>query len=175
VLPAASDTPALYDYGYRNGGNEFVNIDPNWAHYGEIPFGNPEPYERVSVDVALRSDEPGQVTYIGCRRASNVAIGYRLLLDAPGQRAVLERLDNTRSYTLRKLTDLPNIAASPAPNHLELTCGAPTISASVNGVLIASADDFTYTGGYAWLGASNLPNVQVTTDALFSNLVVTQD
>jgi hypothetical protein len=41
--------------------------------------------------------------------------------------------------------------------------------------VIASADDVTYTGGRPWLGASNLPNVQVTTDAVFSNLVVTQD
>jgi hypothetical protein len=74
-LDGHADAPALYDYGYRNGGYEFVNIDPNWDHYGEIPFGNPEPYERVSVDVALRRDEPGQVTYIGCRRASNEANG----------------------------------------------------------------------------------------------------
>ena len=79
------------------------------------------------------------------------------------------------SGALRGWVALDNVAAALAPNHLEFTCGLPLISAAVNGASVASVSDAMYTGGHAWLGASNLPDHNVSTPALFTNLLMTQD
>ena len=102
-------------------------------------------------------------------------MAYLLTLDAPGRRAMLHRIDKDHSRALDGGVALASLVVAPAPTHLELTCGLPVITARVNWALVASLGDVTYTGGRAWLGASNVPDDEIATTALFTNLLVCQD
>lgn len=175
VMPTASPDPTHYQLAYRDGVYEFDDVDPSWNGTAEAVFGGFLPFVHISVDVAFTTNDLGQVAYIGCRRASNEASGYRLLLDAPRGRAMLQRLDNGETKPLSQWVYLADIAPPSGTNHLELSCATPGIVASLNGGLIGSVEDTTYTGGRSWLGASNYPQDLVATTALFTNLVVSQN
>lgn len=175
LLPTTSPDATHFQFGYRQGAYEFDDIDPTWNGTAEALFGGFLPFVRVGVDVTFATDDLGQVAYIGCRRASNEASGYRLLLDAPAGRAMLQRLDKGQTIPLSQWVYPPEIASPSGTNYMELSCGAPTVAGTINGVLVGSVDDPTYTGGRSWLGASNYPHNLVATTALFRNLVVTQN
>ena len=59
-------------------------------------------------------------------------------------------------------------------NRLELTCVDRTISASVNGVPVASVQDGAYRTGHLWLGAGVLDARLLPVEARFRNLIVHQ-
>jgi len=75
---------------------------------------------------------------------------------------------------LRGWVALDKVAAAPAPNHLEFTCGLPLISAAVNGASVASVSDAMPAAmpGYARATCRTTTSRHPT---LFINLLMTRD
>jgi hypothetical protein len=134
----------------------------------------------LSMDVNLasldRDSNPGQTVYVGCRfriLTPRTLRGYVLQFTPALGRVALSRFDGTTTATLSS-SQLAG-AASSAVHHLQVTCSGATITASIDGSQVASAQDSTYTSGYPLFGVSVLSNsLPGTIDARFSNLVLTQ-
>ena len=73
---------------------------------------------------------------------------------------------------LSSVRDEPAINPGNAKNRLELRCAGAKISASVNGKVVASADDMTMNRGDHGMGAGAFTGIQGTIEARYDNLEI---
>jgi hypothetical protein len=87
----------------------------------------------------------------------------------------LVRIDSTNSVPLSAQAPSGSLLTGNQINHLTLACVGATISASVNGTQVASAQDSTYSQGTSAIaaGPNNAATQQMTTDVRLTNLQLT--
>jgi hypothetical protein len=122
---------------------------------------------RIGVVARVAGDPTGRMVFVSCREQSNTY--YELAVWPEERRFRLFRWGNGQRVDLVPMQPSSSIRRGTVPNLLELTCAGDVIEASINGVIVASVQDSTYTYGRASFGtfASNL-----TADAWFRHLRV---
>ena len=112
---------------------------------------------------------------MGCRFTSTLGgnRGYRLRVEPARGVFRLVREDGERDTFLQRDRASAAIRRGNESNRLELTCAGSTITASVNGTVVATAQDTTYRSGPLVFGVGARAD-NLTSEARFDNLVVTQ-
>ena len=90
---------------------------------------------------------------------------------AAGSFRLFRRDGPVAAVDLAPLQQSAAIRPGTAVNRLELSCAGSTISASINGVQVATAQDSAYRGGGMWFGTGTAGSAG---EVRFDNLVVTQ-
>ena len=171
-----SSTNSHYQLGYGNGGYEIqAKNDSNWLYSnggvtqqvsgpGNVLDGT------VAVDARLVGATANRNLSVWCRW--NGTTGYVLWVYPNGQFFHLDRVDSSGNVRLAGATTKA-IHANNDWNRLQLSCIGNRISASVNGVRLASKSDNTYPNGPFDIG-TGVNAKESDIDARFANLMVTQ-
>lgn len=182
VLPTQSSSPDQWAQGYNRGAYYILGRSPIDA----IASAHlPGTYGDASMAVESyvgSSDSTGSATvvYLGCREKPGIVnTGYRFVTSPSTGQFTLMRADSAdqSTYTyLQQWTGSPAIRSSGEWNRLDLVCTGTSITAFINNVLVATAQDNTYLNGVMWLGASaDASGANPSTpEAWFDNLVVEQ-
>jgi serine/threonine-protein kinase len=175
-LPRVSPRPNDYVFAYDQG--EYVINKINAALPAAPIVFVPGEYDNtvLAVDVRIVGDVASRYAFVVCRDQSNggAAKQYRASIVPDGRRLILSRWDDGNQRVLAEARDDEAIQPGNAVNHLELRCAGTKIAASVNGTLVASADDLTLSRGLQGLGAGTFQGFDGTLDARFDNLEVRQ-
>lgn len=128
----------------------------------------------LTVDVRMEAAGAEQFVLFGCRyNSATEADGYGLALYPWRGEFFLFRFDKDQKIQALaapgRSTALRGVGES---NRVTLACAGPEITASVNGVEIASRTDTQFREGLHWLGIGSLLGTRM--DARFDNLVVEQ-
>lgn len=173
-LPRVSSRPD--DYLFRYDAGEYVIDKINAALPAAPIVFLPEEYDNtvIAVDVRIMDDVASRYAFVVCRDQSTggQARQYRASLVPDGRRLVLSRWDDGAQRVLAEARDDPAIQSGNAKNRLELQCAGPKITASVNGKVLASADDLTLSKGNHGLGAGTFQGINGTLVARFDNLEI---
>ncbi len=163
-------------YHFAIANNEFVITvtDPNFQQVPEAHLPGTYDDATLAVDALLQGNVEAPFVVLGCHQPDNGDDGYRFEVDPQNQ------VFNLTRWSSGKATDLV-AENSPAPalikgavNGLALTCAGGTISASINGVRVASVQDASYDSGRFWLGTDWTTGKRGSLEAYFGNLVVTR-
>ncbi len=127
--------------------------------------------QRVDVLTGCRLNAAGTSGYVLVVVFAGSAVSERNSTTTPWQVMVL-RLDGDRRTALVPQQSTSALRKPAETNQVELTCAGNTISATVNGVSVASVNDTTYQGGYSGIGGS-LRDVEPAT-IRFRALSITQ-
>jgi hypothetical protein len=111
---------------------------------------------------------------VGCRFNSNPNgnRGYRLRVEPAAGLYRLVREDGTRDVFLRRDSTSPAIRRGNDSNRIEITCSGTTISAAINGTVVATVQDSTYASGALVIGVGARAS-GLTSEARFDNLLIT--
>lgn len=171
-LPTVSPQPRSYTRGYEAGEYVIRKVDPQYnlvaaARATDNVFQD----AAIEVDAHLVGDVTGRYIAIACRFSP--AGEYQFAVD-PGQgRFSLWRFDaGAEGVALVPVQDHAAIRRGSAWNRLELSCSGSTISATINGVQVASIEDATHREGRLTLGVGTVG--AATAEARFDNLAVVQ-
>jgi len=175
-LAASSPIPA-FTVAYDAGEYVIRKIDPEHDQWPYVRFGRQDIDYSIAVDARLVS-EPGLNRWliVSCRVQEQQLAGYRLRVNPSNRQFVLTRKDPELSEEIRLGGDWqmsPAIRPHPETNRLELTCSRNTISASVNGVQVASVTDGRYRVGFTFIGVGS-PGPDILLEARFDNLLLTE-
>jgi hypothetical protein len=176
VLPHHSEDPA-YQLGYIDGEYEIAKriSAPAVPAVALVP-GTYED-SAIEVDTRLVADSSGGWVGAVCRSQGPTLSGYLLALDPSSGVVDLIRVDQGAWHPLAAGQMAESIRGTDRVNHIELSCMASTISASINGMVVATVQDDTYSDGQ--LGVTASTNASTNSrqvgafDARFSNLVAT--
>jgi Domain of Unknown Function (DUF1080) len=174
LFPPTSPVPNTWQVGYINGEYQIAGLDPNAIDGTSVTtdatFGN----MKVAVDARVDGDTTNTEVGVVCRwAAGNSPGGYELdIFPGSGAISVTKLRAGERSNFLL-LDQNPAVNPGGQSNHLELTCSGRTITASVNGTVVGSTEDPTFSKGSAGLSIARAANPG-TVSARFSNFVVTQ-
>ena len=170
-LPRESDQPSRYRRGYDGGEYVIRKLDPQWS--GLLAAELPGSYDNatIAVEVRLVGESRGRFIALGCRAGD--AGHYRLTVGPANGAFVLSRWDGAKETPLVPAQLSPAIRRGNETNRLELACAGDTISATINGTPVASAQDGAYREGGMWIGAEETPSPPVA-EARFVNLTVVQ-
>ena len=129
----------------------------------------------ATMSVAVRLVGGAEQRYVGltCRRRA-AAEFYRLLVVPATGRFTLFRTDPDRTVPLVDWQTSPAIQRREAVNALELGCAGDTISASANGTPLAAVQDATYGDGFFEIGVGVFSGSDISAEARFDNLIITQ-
>ncbi len=184
-LPPTSADPARYDVGYVAGQYQITVNRPASAtasSQGEAVIAGTYGDASVAVDAALVNPTPDQYLQLACRSQGPFSQYRFAFRPATGEYSI------TRWLTIPGLDAplgpplLPRGLISPAVqrgtavNHAELRCQGTTISAQINGEIVAKLSDNTFASGKLWIAVGEVFGAQPTGQkpvARFSNLVVT--
>lgn len=119
----------------------------------------------ISVDARLVGETRRRQVVVYCRS------GYALGIEPDARAFFLFRREGGVNHTLADWQPSPAIHSGHETNRVELTCVGTTISASINGTIVASVEDDTFQTGAHYLQAGG-PGL--TAQARFDNLRVTQ-
>ena len=111
---------------------------------------------------------------VGCRFNSDRTgnRGYRLRVEPAAGLYRLVREDGTRDAFLRRDSLSPAIRRGNDSNRIEITCAGNTITAAINGTVVATVQDSTYASGALVIGVGARAS-GLTSEARFDNLLVT--
>ena len=173
LLPNTSSDPARYGRGYMDGGYAVRIVDPNW-HFvaGARPVGTYGDVG-VTVDATMLGDVADRYVVVSCRDGERLpSLGYRLSVQPGRGLYSLVRWDGDRTVTLQSPQPSPAIRRGHGVNRIGLSCVGGEITATVNGSPLKTVSDATYTSGSVWFGVGAYTNRNVTSDARFHNLVI---
>lgn len=169
-MPATPEPTARLLYGYVDGEYYLRSFGPTQS----VPVLLDAPDATIAVDVRLLGDTTQRTVSVGCRFRSTPLgnYGYRLRVEPARGVYRLVREDGARDFFLRR--DRPSSAIRPgnASNRLEITCSDTTITAAINGTIVATAQDSTYRAGSLTIGVGARGEPVLVTEARFDNLVV---
>jgi hypothetical protein len=174
LFPPTSPIPDKWQVAYLNGEYQVVGADPNAVDGTSVTtdatFGN----MKVAVDARVDGDTNNTELGVVCRwAAGNSPGGYELDV-FPGSGAIsLTKLRAGQRTNLLLLDQNPSVNPGGQSNHLELSCAGRTITASVNGTMVGSAEDPTFSRGSAGISIARAVNPG-TVSVRFSNFMVTQ-
>lgn len=171
LLPAASPTGASLTYGYADG--EY------WLRNAEVATQSlsvlTDPVNAtIAVDARLIGEPSRRTVSVGCRFNSGPAgnRGYRLRVEPSTALFRLVREDGARDVFLRRNTASPAIRRGNDSNRIEITCSGNTITAAINGTVVATVQDSTYASGALVIGVGARAS-GLTSEARFDNLLIT--
>lgn len=172
VLPEVSEFSNEFAVGYSVGEYSIQSllIGSNRLPSAVLPgwYAN----ATLAIDARLIGDVLSQSIVIGCRNFAPRS-GYRLTLRPAHGAGAIDRTDDVRvPIRLASFTNVGAIRRQTAQNRLELRCVDDTISATINGTLVATARDSTYRAGRMWVGGTVDPGTIAFSYILFDNLVV---
>ena len=135
---------------------------------------------KLAVDALLSKGDQNNGYGVFIRGASNqnspLATYYRLELYGDGSYAVFKGVvdanGKTNNTTLVDNMQSSVIQPQGGQNHIEITAKGPSITLSLNGQMLKTFSDNSYTGGSIALFVSNLPDAQPGAQAKFSNLAI---
>ena len=171
-LSVVSPDPSKVRYAYEDGEYVIQTLDPN---AGVWQAGIEGAYEDVAIaiDVRLVGETAGRVVVLGCRYAfaGGQATGYALLADPAAGTVALFRYDGA-PVALSDAVAGDAFLPATEQNRLEFSCVGATITATVNGQVVATVEDATYASGYLFIAAGTL-DTPGTIEARFDNLLIT--
>lgn len=171
-MPRASPSPSNYLVSYADGGYRIERINADFAGLPNAPIPGSFGDASISVEAQIEGDLEGRWVYVNCRVQSRPFGGYYLSVYPANGTFVLGRWDNSPDGpggTTFASGSSPAIQTDNAPNRLELSCAGPRIWASVNGQIVGSVEDSTFSEGRLWLAVWGNG---VTASAFFDNLSV---
>lgn len=125
----------------------------------------------IEVDATQVSGPDNNDYGVICRTAdSESGLGYYMLISGDGYYAIAKGTDTGFDW-LVDFTESSAIRQGNATNHIRAVCKGSKLSLTVNGVLLAEAEDSEFTGGDIALTATSYENIP--TEVHFDNLVVT--
>jgi hypothetical protein len=127
----------------------------------------------VAVDARIVGDSAGRGLGLSCRRGGP-GNEYRLILNLDRGTFAIVRLVDSRSTSLIPFTAAPSMQRGNRQNRVELTCAGASISASINGIVVATVADTTFKEGRVGLVVGTLPSNNVPIEGRFDNLVITR-
>ena len=125
----------------------------------------------IAIDARLVGDTDQRLISLGCREDDD-GQDYELWLYPQDGLFALVRLDKAGVTELAKASPSPVIKTGTQTNRLELSCVGSTIAARINGTLVATAQDSSFTSGDMYVAL--LPAGGQTAEAHFDNLVITE-
>lgn len=162
------------------GGSLALEDDNNRLLWELLPGGKTYDNFLLNVDAVLSkgTQDNGYGVYI--RGASNqtvdIATYYRFELYGDGSFAIfkgtLDAADTSQSSSLVSNTSSSAILKQGQVNHISILAARSTLSLIVNGQLIKTITDNSYTSGSIALFVSNLANAPAGAQAKFSNLAI---
>lgn len=170
VFPPGSTNPGRWAGGYDGGEYIIRTLHPSASVAGIRALPSFTDIA-VSVDVRVEGETSGRTVSLYCRTQPTNNGGYGLAVTpAAGGQFLLSRIDTDgQRVPLAGWRQSPVINRENDWNHLELTCAGDTLTAAINGVELARAQDGTYAQGRIAIGAS--ANSE-TVEARFDNLLV---
>lgn len=170
VLPRS--VPAdYYSVGYSDGEYVIKQTAPSsFLPFASMPGGTYTD-ATLAVDARVFGDPAGRSLVLSCRTSG--AGYYRFSLIFPDRRFLLIRVNGQTQQTTLSSGTNPAVRPGIEWNRMELTCQGSTISASVNGVQVASVQDSSFERGGMHIGAAS-GSATLLVEARFDNLVVTQ-
>jgi len=173
-LPRQSARPGDFTFAYDRG--EYVITKVN-ATLNVAPFvlaPGVRDNSVIEVDVRLMGDVTSRYAFVVCRDQSSTTGSkqYRASIVPAERRLILSRWDDGSQRVLMEARDEPTIQSGNASNRLALRCAGTRIEASVNGKVVAGADDMTLNRGGHGLGIGTFAGVEGTLEGRFDNLVV---
>jgi hypothetical protein len=160
--------------GYVNGEYLIRKIDPG-VDISPVSMLPGEYADAVlAVDARLVGPADGRTVSLACRGSEDFASDYRLTVQPATGQFELVRWDAGRDRPLQNWQPSDAIRRGNDVNRLELSCAGSTIAARINGVPVIAVQDATYLGGRLWISCDDLEGLDVTVEARFDNLIVTQ-
>jgi hypothetical protein len=179
MFPNESPQPDRFQVGYTAGEYKIVSIDPNVDTDIDAVTKNAYTDLVINADVRLTGlttlGSVAQVVLLGCRHSDENGSAYALeVTPLLGTFRIVKNSDST-PVELVPQQNTPAIHQGLGMNGLQLSCAGSTISASINGMQVASVQDSSYDSGTAFMGAGVYANfLPATVDARFSNLVLSR-
>jgi dienelactone hydrolase len=180
-LPPTSTDPGRFTAAYAGGKYEItVNRTPG---QGEIVLPGTYADTSIAVDVEMVNPTPNQFVQLACRVRDATSL-YRFTFNPATGGVLLVRWLPVPGYELPRiaLTPLdvrwPAMNLGSAVNHAELSCRGTTITARLNGTVVASVTDNSLAAGQLWIATGEAPappGQDQKPTARFSNLVVRQE
>jgi len=172
ILPTTASPESSLLYGYVEGEYFLRNLE---VATRSLPIPGEHTNATIAVDARLIGPTTSRTVSVGCRFTSDTSDnrGYRLRVE-PGTGVFrLVREDGGRDTFLRNDRVSPAIRRGSESNRLELTCAGGTITAAINGTVVATVQDSTYTTGPLVIGVGARSS-GLTSEARFDNLTVTR-
>ncbi len=172
ALPNESRNPNRYRAGYDQG--EYVLGALAGDISEQFPIWLPGTYRDAAIEFDVRMTEASDSAYIiaGCRSTGSPPRGYVLVLDPIRGYAWLDRIDGLTKTTLAPQQPFAAIRFGHATNRLYLSCTGSTITAAINGAVLASVTDSTYGEGQFSIGGGIYIGLTGTYELRFDNLTV---
>lgn len=169
IMPRASSN-AQTRLGYVAGEYQIAITDPNLESIAWI--GNRQEYTNVAMafDVRLIGPTARRYAVIGCR--STDAGHYRFSMDPDAGSYTFTLIEPSRTTTLRSGSS-PAIRRGNASNRMEFVCAGTTLTAIINGVVVATVQDSRYGQGTSYFGVGAYAGLRLTADARLDNWVIT--
>jgi hypothetical protein len=183
VLPRVSGNPEDFSLDYADGEYVIRKLNPRDNRLPTATLPGAHEDTTLAIDVRLVGATADQYAALICRsQFSDPPEGetfqqsseYRLVVLPTIGEFALTRYDASRQINLVSWQETLAINPGDQTNHVELTCAGNTISASINGVEVASVEDATYRAGAMLIGVGVLNAADVTAEARFDNLQVVQ-
>lgn len=174
LLPNASSDPSRHLRGYADGEYFIRQVDPAIATVWLAGPSQRLPDALLAVDARVEGEPAGQIIYIYCRTSGtgDTFVGYRLGVTPAAGTFTLRRYDpKGTNVILAGPAESSAIARGNDVNRMALGCAGRTISAEINGELVAAVQDGTYKEGLFSVGTAR-GAAGVLPDARFDNLVV---
>lgn len=171
LLPATAPANATMIYGYVDGEYSLRNLE---VATQSLPVPVDATNATIAVDARLIGETTRRTVSVGCRFASDSTgnRGYRLRVEPGAGLFRLVREDGTRDIFLRRDSISQVIRRGNESNRIEITCAGNTITATINGTVVASVIDNTYTSGSLVIGVGARAS-GLTSEARFDNLLIT--
>jgi hypothetical protein len=173
-LPRTSSRPNDYVFNYDRGEYVISKINPALQAAPMAILNGPYDNTVIAIDVRIMGDVASRYVFLVCRNQSTSGQSkhYRATIVPDGRQFILSRWDDGQERMLSKLINEPSVNPGNAKNRLELRCAGTKISASVNGKVVASADDMTLSRGDHGVGTGAFTGVQGTIEARYDNLEI---
>jgi hypothetical protein len=171
LLPILDSGAASLTYGYAGGEFWVRNLD---VATQSVPVPVNAVNGTIAVDARLIGDPSRRTVSVGCRFGSDATgnRGYRLRVEPAAGLFRLVREDGKRDVLLRRDSVSQAIRRASESNRLEITCAGITITAAINGTVVATVQDSTYTSGSLVIGVGARAS-GLTSEARFDNLMIT--
>jgi hypothetical protein len=172
LMPEVSPNPSRFTLGYSEGEYLMRRTETALAGTSEIPV--PGTYGDAAISVEVRvvgTTTAPRYVRLTCRGRAGEESEYRLLVQPGNRQFRIERRDRGIPVPLVDWRASNAVRPATERNLLELACVGSTITATINGELVATTQDSTYASGRMELGVF-APSL--TIDARWDNLYVYQ-
>ncbi len=172
LLSEVSANPDLSAFTYFDG-RYFIQTLQEGTTGDIFSFLNTNPVSDtiMSIDLAIGGDQTGKYGLIGCRAGIDNA-GYQFSLEPAAGVAALWRIDPSGAVKLGEADVADLVVPGTDFNTLGIGCEGNVIAAAINGEVVLSQNDDTYTSGLSYIGAGAYEGAPETVVAAFDDLII---